>query len=81
MDVFLKKILFILIFIIGSSLICFAQNDNRNTPPKEKPPIIPAKPKDTQKPPNDNSNKDNNSNKPKKPSAEFLENSLIPIYN
>ena len=45
----LKNLLFTIILLVGCSLAAFGQS-NDQTPPKEKPPVVPIKPKETPKP-------------------------------
>lgn len=48
----LKKLLFTTVFVIGCSLAAFGQSsdDKKQTPPKEKPPVIKVEPKPTPTP-------------------------------
>lgn len=43
----LKNLLFTLILLVGCSFAAFGQS---NPPPKENPPVVPVKPKETPKP-------------------------------
>ncbi|MEK7723400.1 MAG: hypothetical protein AAB336_03560 [Acidobacteriota bacterium] len=45
----LKKSLFTIILLVGFSFVAFGQSNN--PPPKENPPVVPIKPKETPKPP------------------------------
>ncbi len=62
----LKHILLTIALVVGISITASAQNnDNKNRPPKEKPPVVPVEPK---KPKED---KPKNDNKGKKPGIVF----------
>ena len=62
----LKHILLAIALVAGISLTASAQNnDNKNRPPKEKPPVVPVEPK---KPKED---KPKNNDKGKKPEIYF----------
>jgi hypothetical protein len=62
----LKHILLTIALVVGISITASAQNnDNKNRPPKEKPPVVPVEPK---KPKED---KPKNDNKEKKPGIVF----------
>jgi hypothetical protein len=72
---FLKKLLFMSMFVICFSMTAMAQrDDNQNRPPKnpDQPVIIP-KEKDRPKPERPKDDNKNNGDRPKKPRDEYYE--------
>lgn len=71
-----KKILLGIALIIGFSMTASAQsNDNKNRPPKDKPPVVPVEPK---KPKDE---KPKNDNRGKKPEMSFyISENRVEIY-
>ncbi|MGI8467971.1 MAG: hypothetical protein ACR2N3_05915 [Pyrinomonadaceae bacterium] len=67
----LKQLLFITIIGICTSLSAFAQRDgDKKPPPKDPPPVVVVKPKEPDKPKNDN--RGDNDKKPRKPQSSNL---------
>ncbi len=63
----LKQILLAIALVAGISMTASAQNsDNKNRPPKEKPPVVPVVPKERPK-----DDKPKNNDKDKKPEMSF----------